>query len=89
MAKKPQPLDLIRFWPIAVVAFGAVAGYIRLQGSVAQAEDKIEKVETKQAADSTAYAQMQVSQAKVEAKLESTAETLSDIKQLVKDLAKK
>lgn len=45
----------MRYWPIAVVAFGAVAGYIRLQGAVQAGEKKdvemekrIEKAEDNQ-----------------------------------------
>lgn len=41
---------ILQFWPIAVVAAGALIGYGTLQNRVANAEEKTEKIEQKQEA---------------------------------------
>ena len=56
MPPKKQPqFDWLRLWPVAVVAVGALTGYIRLQGSVeanekrdVEQDKRIEKSEDNQ-----------------------------------------
>lgn len=88
MAKKQQ-LDLIKFVPLGVLAASFIAGYAVLQNKVASAETELKGVKDKQEQAQTAYSQVQVSQAKIESKLESQDKTLDDIKDILKGMSKK
>lgn len=70
MPPKKQPqFDLMRYWPIGVVAFGAVAGYIRLQGSVEAGQTKQE--ETSKRIDKVEDSQDQLYANSVEQKVQT------------------
>lgn len=62
---------LVHYLPVAIVAATALLGYGALQNRVAVAEEKVEKVEAKQDAQSAATQQtaITVAEAKVELKV--------------------
>lgn len=88
MAKKQQ-FDLMRYWPIAVVALGAFAGYIRLQGAVQAAEKK--DIEIEKRIDKTEDNQEQLYANSVEQKVQTAqmAQKLDLIVDYIKDSKKK
>lgn len=87
MAKK-QAFNWMSLAGFALPLAAAIGTYFVLQYRVDAAEKQIEKVEAKQEASQTSYSNVQVSQAKIEAKLESQDEVLKDIKELLKGLNK-
>lgn len=88
--KKQPPFDVIRLWPVAVALVTVIGGYYTLNSRVANAEDKLTKIETKQDNSDAAYAKVAIAEATIQAKLENQDETLKDIKALIKEgLAKK
>ena len=89
MAKKQVGFDYTKLLMFAIPLVIAVGTYFVLQYRVDAAEKKIDKVETKQEASETAYAQVAVTEAKIQANLENQQKSLDDIKDLLKDMVKK
>ena len=86
---KKQQFDYTKLLMFAVPLVIAVGTYFVLQYRVDAAEKKIEKVENKQAASDVAYAQVAVTEAKIQVNLENQQKSLDDIKDLLKDMVKK
>ena len=85
MPPKKQPqFDWIRLWPVAVVAVGALTGYVRLQSSVEAAEKKIEAVESEQKEDDKEYLNLQIQQTKIEGKVDQGYALLQEIRSEMK-----
>jgi len=80
VANKKQPLDLMKFVPLGVLAVSAISGYTMLNARVSSAEDKIKSYEVAQTKLTEDSADIRVSQAKSEAKIDSIHELLKDIK---------
>lgn len=89
MAKKQPQFDWLRLWPIAVVAVGALTGYIRLQGSVASASEK--QVETSKRIDKVEDQQDKLYENSVEQKVQTAqvAQKLDLLLTYVQDSKKK
>jgi len=83
MAKKTGGVDIMRYVPLAVLAVSAVSGYTFLQARMSNAEEKLRGYEVVQATLTSDSANIRVSQAKTETKVDSMLELLKDIKKKV------
>lgn len=99
MPKKKQSFDYFKLIPIGVLAISSIAGFITLKNDVAAAKEKLkdhsqEITETKkdlQIANnkqSEDVAQIKVSQAQTQQKVDLAYEVLKEIKDSIKDLKK-
>lgn len=70
----------MKYWPILVFSISFIGMFYTLQNRVANAEDKIKNVETSQVIISKDTADIKISQAKTETKLESILDILKDLK---------
>ena len=78
MAKKQQGLDLMKFLPVAVMAVSLISGYTMLNARVSNAEEKLKEQNAKINTQSSDSAAIQVSQARLETKLDNLVEYLKE-----------
>ena len=81
MAKPKQGVEsLMKYIPIGVMAVSLISGYTLLQAKVTDASNRLDKMDLVQNKLSEDSGEIRVSQAKVEAKMDSIYEAIKDLK---------
>jgi len=78
----------MKFLPIGIMAVSLISGYTLLQARVGSTEERVAKVEQENDEQYKAYAQINVSQAQLQSKLDSSYEILRDLKDSIKEMKK-
>ena len=78
----------MKFVPIGVMAVSLIAGFVTLKNDVANAKDRIEKIEVSQNVLSKDSSEIKISQARVETRLDLINEQTKAIYQAIKELKK-
>lgn len=84
MTKKT--FDITKYIPIAIMAVSLVSGTLLLKARVGSTEDRATKLEDKVDEQGKEYAQINVSQATLQSKVDSSFEILKEIKDSLKEI---
>ena len=82
--KKKEGIDFMKYWPVLVAVVGLISGYTLLGARISGAEDRLDKSEAWLGKNVQDTNQIQIAQARMEARQESIYEILKDIKESVK-----
>ena len=88
MPKRKESIDLMKFIPVAVMAVSLISGYTMLNARVSNAEEKLKEQNAKINTQSSDSAAIQISQARLETKLDQSYEMLRDLKESINGLKK-
>lgn len=80
MPKKKQSIDYIKLLPIGVMAVSLISGYTLLNARMAQAEEKLKSQEQWLISQTQSLTQSQVSQARIEEKVNAIYEAIKSLK---------
>lgn len=78
----------MKYLPLVLVAFASAGGWFTLKSSNANQDKSIDKLEVQVAEQSKDYAAINVAQATLQSKVDSSYELLKDLKDSIKELKK-
>jgi uncharacterized coiled-coil protein SlyX len=78
VAKRKESIDFMKFVPLVVMAVSLVSGYTMLNARVSNAEEKLREQDAKINTQSSDSAGIQISQARLETKLDNLVEYLKE-----------
>lgn len=76
----------MKFWPIVVTVVMVSGSWFTLKAGATEQDKRLSKVEDRVDAQDKAYGQINVSQATLQSKVDSSYELLKDLKDSIKEL---